>query len=119
MSASHPGEPPPPIPNNPFKISIRTATQTLQLEVLYTTTVRELKALIESSANNPEDLKNNVDGRMHLMLNPGEDLENYLSSDDFLLGREGVQEGSTVAVVTKPLITLHVDKDERCEYRLT
>ena len=109
MSASHPGEPPPPIPNNPFTISIRTATQTFQLEVLQTTTVRELKALIETSANNREKMRDAAppDGSIHLMLNPGEDMENYLSSDDFLLGREGVRAGCTIAVVTKTMVVMN------------
>ncbi|USW49239.1 Putative Ubiquitin-like domain superfamily [Septoria linicola] len=120
MSASHPGEPPPPLENPPFKIYIRTAAQIFPLEVFYTTTVEELKKMIKDTAQNPDVLTDSTDGRMHLILSPGEDLERYLSLDDYVLGRHFVKAGYTIAVVSRPVVIKDEETGEvlRSEYRL-
>ncbi|CAK1357200.1 hypothetical protein CB0940_11657 [Cercospora beticola] len=116
MSASHPGEPPPPLDTRPFSVTIQTSAQTFDLTIQNSTTVKELKQMIIGSVTECQNLYD-TDGRMYLILHPWDEMERMLDVDEFVMGTAGVKEGDTIAVVTRPIIKGE-GKDFEIEYKL-
>ncbi|GIZ42410.1 hypothetical protein CKM354_000568300 [Cercospora kikuchii] len=116
MSASHPGEPPPPLDTRSFSVMIQTSVQNFNLTVLNSTTVKELKQMIIDRVPEGQNLCD-TDGRMYLILHPWNEMERMLDMDEFVMGTTGVKEGDTIAVITRPIIKGEGEQFE-IEYKL-
>lgn len=103
MSASHAGEPPPPLDTRSFSVTIQTSAQNFDLTVQNSTTVKELKQMIKDRTPEGQNLYD-TDGRMYLVLHPWDEMERMLDMDEFVMGTAGVNGGDTIAVTTRPII---------------